>query len=466
MCSLSAVYYDDSALKHLLFLAKSGTTRGDESIGFGVYVNDGYVVTKAMKNEGGISTAYKEMTELVGGREVSFGIAQTRYSTKGKSDKKHAQPFRIETKHEVIVGHNGNVANSKEFAKKHKINRITETESDTEVLALFLSESDTVEKGIRGIVKDAIGSYNLTILDENKTLTVLRDPMGVHPLWQGYGKNRELFFASEDSALYSIGCFNTRELEPGEMIQISEKGVKTARFPSKKIAECAFEPFYFMKPGSKHKNTLVQNIRYEIGKVFGKKEDMISENGIVVPVLDSGGFFAEGFSKETGMPYVEALMKNAGERIYMDPDKRDPFRLNLSRKEKAMLKHIVLPDLVREKSVFLIEDSIVRGDTSSAITEMLKEAGAAEIHWRSAFLKIIRGCISGLDHSTRKELIAAQDESEKDIAKKIGANSVRYLTIEDMPQIFGDISNYCFACGTGIYPIRVPEECRSAIEII
>jgi amidophosphoribosyltransferase len=469
MCSLSAVYYDKNAVKRLLYLSNAGMNRGNQSAGFSVHTGDGYVVTKAMKKDGGISLAYKELTELVGGRDITFGIAQTRYSTKGKTDKKHAQPFRVNINHEIIAGHNGNIANSREFAELYNLDGITETESDTEVLALHLSESDSVEAGIKDIVKDAIGSYNLTVLDENKTLTVLRDPMGFHPLWEGRGKNGEVYFASEDSALYSIGCFKTRELEPGEMMQVSEDGIKNRRFKSSRIAQCSFEPFYFMKPGSRHKinrkHKPVQEIRYELGSVLGKKENMVSENGIVVPVLDSGGFFAEGFADETKMLYREAITKNTGDRIYMDPDKRDPFKLDLSRKEKAMLKHITLPYYVDGMDVFLLEDSIVRGDTSSAITGTLRDAGAKSVHWRSAFLKIPWGCIYGLDHSTKKELIAAHDETEEEIANKIGADSVRYLTIGDMLQVFGNIDNYCFACATGKYPTPVPKECISAIEL-
>ncbi len=462
MCSLSAVYNDDNALKDLFFLASSGQNRGDESAGFAVCAGDERIVVKRMKNEGGISSAYKHLAELVGERDVTRGIAQTRYSTRGLSVSQYAQPIRVKKKHEIIIGHNGTVSNSKEFAEEFGIDSAKDS-TDTDVIARYLSDADSISSGIKDIVKNCIGSYNLSIIDESNTLTVLRDPLGFHPLWEGFGENGEIYFASEDSALFSLGCYKTRELEPGEMIQISEQGRKTTIFKSEKRAECAFEPFYFMKPGSSHKGRLVQDIRYEIGRVLGENEEKASD-GIVVPVLDSGKYYAEGFSDKTGMPLVEAIMKNKGERVYMDPSLRDPQRIKLTRKEKAKLKHVVIPSLVKGKNVYLTDDSIVRSDTSSAITESLKAAGAKNVHWRIAFPKIEFGCIYGLDHSVKKELVTYICKTEEDIARKIGADSVRYLTMKDMKKIFADTDNYCFACITGKYPTPVPKECISAIE--
>lgn len=471
MCSLSAVYYDENAAKDLLSLANSGTNRGDESIGFGVRVKDNdewkYIVTKAMRKDGGISAAYNDMIVALGETEVSMGIAQTRYSTRGKSDKEHAQPFRANVKHDIIVGHNGTLANSRELAKAYRLDCITE--SDTEVLALLISDSDSVKKGAKKLVKEAKGSYNFTVLDDSNILTAFRDPMGFHPLWYGSGEKGEFYVASESSAFDSLGCSNVTEMKPGEMIQVSENGIEKSYFGGRKISKCVFEPFYFEKPWSKEEiqgnYNFVEDIRYKIGILQGKKEDVFSENGITVPVLDSGAFYAKGFAETTGMPYREAIKKNMGSRIYMDPDIRDPQGLKLSRKEKVNLKHVVIPERVIGKDVYVIDDSIVRSDTSSKITENLRKAKAKKVHWRIAFPMIKYGCIYGLDHSVKKDLIGARLELEEKIAEEINADSVKFLKVEDMPQIFGDINNYCFACASGIYPTPVPKECISAIEL-
>ncbi len=463
MCSLSAVYFDTTAMKKLLYLATSGKNRGDEAAGFCVRSGDRYILTKATRKDGDVSAAYNELISLVDGDEVTAGIAQTRYSTRGPSDAIHSQPFEIDGKHKIFLGHNGTVANAKQLANRYGFE--CTTESDTEVIGKLLSDADSVYEGVKSLVKEAIGAYNLTVLDEDGVLTVLKDPLGFHPLWWGRGKNGEFYVASEDSALYSIGCFEPEELLPGEMIQVSEDGIKKHMFVNEKTAKCAFEAFYFMKPGSSYDGRLVQDIRHELGYLLGKKETMISENGIVVPVLDSGDVYGKGYSKATGMPIIRgALMRNREGRVYMDPGIKDEHGLKLTRKEKAKLKHVPIPRLVRGKDIYLLDDSIVRSDTSFAITESLGLAGANSIHWRIAFPQIRCGCIYGHDHSRKAELISARLELEEEIAKQIGADSVKFLKMDDMPLIFGDISNNCFACADGNYPTDVPEECRSAIE--
>lgn len=463
MCSLSAVCGMENVDRTLYSLVFSGQNRGDESTGFGILLDGKLKVVKRMKSEGGIIKAYLDLKKKIEGKHIDRGIGQTRYSTRGKSNKRNAQPFIIKGKSKFIISHNGTVSNSKDLRKKNKL--ICFSESDTEVAGrIIASERDLVE-GIEKLSECAVGAYNLNLLGKDDSVLAFRDPLGFHPLWYGFDKSGGFLSASESYPLYAVGCFNPIELEPGEGIIVNEKNVEKFSISSPGKKQCFFEPIYFMKPGSKYRNRFASEIRHEIGRELGKQEEL--KDAIVVPVEDSGNDYAEGFAEASGLHLVKALRKNRGDRIYMDPAGRDKYNF-LSRKEKAKLKHVVIPELVKGEIVLAIDDSIVRCDTSTGITENFFDAGAKEVHFKIGSPPQMSGCIYGLDHSKKRELGAAYclDENIEDfMAKRIGANSVRYLDIGTLKSVLKDDNNHCFACITGEYPTEVPEECRSAIEL-
>ncbi len=463
MCSLSAVSGIENVEKTLYGLVFSGQNRGDESTGFGILLDNRLEVLKRMKSEGGIIKAYLDLKKEIDGNYIDRGIGQTRYSTSGKSDKRNAQPFKIKGKSEFIISHNGTISNSKELKEKYGLKCFSQ--SDTEVGGCVIAQEKDLIEGIERLSENAVGAYNLNLLSRDGRVVVFRDPLAFHPLWYGFDENGGLLSASENYPLYAVGCYNPIELKPGEGIIADGKNVEKFSIDSPGKKECFFEVIYFMKPGSSCGGKEVSKIRHEIGSFLGKNEDL--KDAIVVPVEDSGSDYAEGFAEASGLELVRGLMKNRGERVYMDPAERSKQNF-FSRKEKAKLKHVAIPKKVKDKIVLVIDDSIVRCDTSTGIAENLFATGAKEVHFRIASPPQISGCIYGLDHSKKAELAAAYCTSgsiEDFIAKRTKANSVNYMRLEDLKPVLKDNNDHCFACITGEYPTRVPEECRSAIEL-
>ncbi|RLJ03432.1 MAG: hypothetical protein DRP11_00715 [Candidatus Aenigmatarchaeota archaeon] len=443
-------------MKSLYVLASAQQNRGNESTGFGLY-SDGIKIVKEM---GRPDEVFKRVLEI--GVNGDRGTSQTRYSTRGRSDIRHSQPFFINEGIGLVINHNGTIANADELRKKHPELKC-KTRSDTEIAGRIISSEGDVLDGLERLYEEAIGSYNLVIMDECGDIYSYRDERGFHPLWWSL-ENDSFLVMSEDMAANALLRKSREEFKPAELLKVGENGIESYEIGSQDLAECFFEVNYFQLPGSTHRGKENMERRMDIGRVLGEEEKI---DGIVVPVLDSGKYYAEGFAEASGLEYIEALHRNRDYRVYMDAYERSGDKYKLSREEKAALKHITIPSKIKGKKVILLDDSIVRGSTSRVITKNLRKLGAEEVHWRIGSPPIRYGCIYGLDHSVRKKLVAAPFEKdiEEEVARIIGADSVRYISIDDLKKCLDCRGDHCYACLTGEYPTEVPEEMRSAIEI-
>ncbi|QQG39531.1 MAG: hypothetical protein HYS81_04085 [Candidatus Aenigmatarchaeota archaeon] len=471
MCSICAISSSGNSRETLTDLVKlifSGENRGNESIGAAAY-NGKFVCAKRMGVN--LDALGYDLLRSMGDAGISAGVGQTRYSTSGQSDIDHAQPFTIKGKSEFVINHNGTVANAQELVKKHGLP--VKTHSDTEALGQLIAGYSDIETGIREASKDAIGGWNLSLLEPDGTIYVFRDPMGFSPLF--YQQDEEGFTAaSEDSALFAVGRFAPERVEPGELLVVREGRSERRRLVKPTLTECPFEPAYFMKTGSTYRDDLVHDIRRDIGWILGKREGLRGDDVVVMPILESGRYYAEGLADAADLEYAEGLMKNRGKRVYMHPDERAKIGGTWNRQDWAALKHVPLPPVVRGKRLIVTDDSIVRGDTTRVVTKNLRTAGAAEVHWRIGFPPVKWGCIYKMDHQKRSELIAARAQdahahTERYVTRFVGADSVHYPTWAEVRSVlesnedFGR-DNHCTACFTGKYPTRVPEEARRAIE--
>jgi amidophosphoribosyltransferase len=382
----------------------------------------------------------------------NIAIGHNRYSTTGSSRPANVQPIIVgRGANTIAVAHNGNIVNAeylhRELADQGYVFR---TSTDTEVIAnLILSshEKDWVGK-IRYAMHRLQGAYSLTIMTHHKLFGV-RDPFGVRPLCLGT-VNGSRVLASETCALDHIGASFIREIEPGEIITISEDNVDSQRETGDGRALCIFEYIYFARPDSVIDGRLLYQARLAMGKGLAEEHPVAAD--LVMGVPDSATVAGIGYSRHSGVPVGEGLLKNryVG-RTFIEPDQR-------IRDLGVKLKFNPLPELLEGQRVVVVDDSIVRGTTTPQVVKLLRRAGAKEVHMRVCAPPIRYPCFFGVDMATRWELIAAQ-KTIPEIRDFIGADSLGYLSIDglikavDLPR-----KNFCLACFTGDYPIPVQLE--------
>jgi len=416
--------------------------RGQEAAGI-ASCEDG--IAHVHKGQGLVSAVFNEdnLHTLRG----DFAIGHTRYSTTGGSGIRNAQPQVIETLDGPLgVAHNGNLVNA-HLLRRQLLERGVglQTSSDTEVMVHLLTggSGDWMNR-IKALMTQAEGAFALTILTRDAIYGV-RDPWGFRPLVVGQFEGGYVL-ASETCAFSAIGATFVRELAPGEIARIDKSGlhVEQGAVP-KKPAFCTFEEIYFSRPDSVHGGRLVHSTRQSLGRQLAREAPVDAD--LVVPVPDSGTPHAVGFAQESGIPYTEGLIKNryVG-RTFIEPTQR-------LRETGVRMKFNPLGDNLRGKRVVMVDDSIVRGTTSGPLVEMLREAGAAEVHVRVACPAITDPCYMGVDMASRDELIAGH-KSVEEIRQHIGADSLAFLSIEAMMQGLEAEDGYCNACFTGRYPFE------------
>lgn len=416
--------------------------RGQESAG----ISSGENSQTLHKAKGLVMEVFDELSmQKLSGR---FGIGHVRYSTQGGSNSLNAQPYLINyLDGQVSLAHNGNIKKAMRIREKfEKIGEVFITSSDSEVLLKRIvfglkkpPKIWTFEEIGNCLNEDfSEGSYSVAFCLPNRVLAY-RDPMGYRPLMfceaeEGY------FISSEDVAFGLLNIIKIEEIQPGWGVEITAAGYEIKQY-AKKICEkkCVFEHIYFANPASNIFGSNVYNSRIELGKMLAKKDNIKAD--IVVPVMESGFASAVGYSRESGMNFEMGLLRNhwVG-RSFIQPTQQ-------SRIKKVREKLIPIKSVVEGKSIVLIDDSLVRGTTSKEIVRMLKEAGAKEIHFRLASPMIVNTCDWGVDIPTKEELIANVCKNEKEIAKYIGADSVRYLSFADLKEIFGE-DGWCYNCFT------------------
>ena len=378
-----------------------------------------------------------------------LGIGHTRYSTTGSPRLNNTQPYILETLDgPLAIGHNGNLVNAPQLRRElleRGVGLSTSTDSEL-IIHLLAGARGTWLQRIRQMMTIAEGAYALTILTRDAIYGV-RDPWGLRPLVLGEFENG-LAIASESCAFATIGARAIREIEPGEIVRIDQDGYEIVQgLPAEKAAFCTFEQIYFARPDSILGGRLVHRVRQALGRQLAREAP--AEADIVVPVPDSGTPHAIGFAQESGIVYSEGLIKSRYiGRTFIQPTDRQ-------RKVGVAMKFNPLPDNLKGQRVVLVDDSIVRGNTSGPLVQLLRGAGASEVHMRVACPPIRFPCFMGVDMASQSELIAAQKNLEE-IRVYIGVESLSYLSVEGMMSTLRAEDGYCNACFTGSYPFDTP----------
>jgi len=424
--------------------------RGQESAGIAVTGEDGILVIKDM---GLVSQVFNEnsLSTLQG----ESAIGHVRYSTTGSTFWENAQPlYDTNTRGPLALAHNGNLVNTEQL-REWMIERGTvfTSTSDTEVIISMLrhSSADTTLEAISEVFPRLKGAYSLVLLTEEGIFGV-RDPHGIRPLC--IGKRGDAFFlASETAALDVVGAKYVREVEPGEAVMINEKGLTSRCFTdTQREALCIFEFIYFARPDSILYDLVLYNARKRMGMWLAEEAPV--EADIVIPVPDSGIPAAIGFAEHSGIPFGEGLIKNRYiGRTFIQPTQS-------IRQLGVRLKLNPLTSAIENKRLVVVDDSIVRGTTSRKIVELLREAGAAEIHMRVSSPPIKCPCFYGIDTANKSELIASRMEVPQ-IGEFLNADSIHYLSLDKLVlSCGGKRSRFCTACFEGDYMIDVPDDIR------
>ena len=426
--------------------------RGQESAG--IATSNGKKLT-VYKDMGLVSQVFSEsaLESLVG----HVAIGHTRYSTTGSSSWRNAQPTLGRTASgTVALGHNGNLTNTAELLEMLRSqypdqsdNEITGgNTTDTAVLTALLAGNpdNSLEGTALELLPKVRGAFSLVFMDE-QTLYAARDPQGVRPLVLGR-LERGWVVASESAALDIVGASFVREVEPGELIVIDENGLRSMIFAKPKRAGCVFEYVYLARPDTSINGRNVYDARVDMGKALAREYPVDAD--LVIPTPDSGTPAAIGFSQESGIPFGHGLVKNAYVgRTFIEPSQT-------IRQLGIRLKLNPLKEVIKGKRIIVVDDSIVRGNTQRALVQMLREAGAKEIHVRISSPPITWPCFYGVDFATRAELIAT-GLAPDDVRASIGADSLGYLSKEGMIAASEQKeSELCTACFTGTYPIELP----------
>lgn len=425
--------------------------RGQQSCGIAVNDNGNIM---CHKDAGLVPEVFNEMVvnHLSGGQ---CAIGHTRYGSYSPNSRTDAQPLVAKyPKGMVAIAHNGNIVNSNELREKlHESGAMFQTDSDAELIAYLIAKerlsSNSIEESLLNLMKTLKGAYSMVIMSPKKLIAV-RDPYGFRPLCIGK-KGEHYIFASESCAIDSLGGEFIRDIEPGEIVVVTDEGVKNYKTDLKvKTGTCIFESVYFARPDSVIDGSSVHNARKEAGRYLAKEFPV--EADIVCGVPDSGLDAALGYSEESGIPYGVAFIKNRYiGRTFIQPTQGE-------RETAVKIKLNVLKASVEGKRIVLVDDSIVRGTTSANIIKMLRDAGATEVHLRVSSPPFKYPCYFGTDVDSRDKLIANR-MTKDEICKHIGADSLGYLSVENMLKTpVGCKLGYCYGCFTGEYPIDIPEE--------
>ena len=457
-CGIFGVYAPGEDVARLTFYGLFALQhRGQESSG--IATSDGAKI-RLHARMGLVSQVFaeKDLEHLKGGY---IAIGHNRYSTTGASQLINAQPIIVDGPDgEIALGHNGNIINTIELREdlSSRGYHFTST-SDSEVIAALISTSSggSWPEKIRQAMHRIYGVYSLVILT-NKELIGVRDPLGIRPLCLGKINNHWVI-ASESCALGHIGAVFVREVEPGEIVVISDNGLSSIKgMESLHHAFCVFEYIYFSRPDSELNGHLVYSTRTAMGATLAQEYPIDAD--FVIGVPDSATCGAIGYADESGIPFATGLVKNryVG-RTFIEPDQR-------IRDMGVRLKFNPLPEVLKGKRLVLVDDSIVRGTTTPRVLALLRKAGASEIHMRVCAPPIRYPCFFGVDMATRKELIASH-KTIPEIRNFIDADTLGYLSLPGLIRSVGlPRESLCLACLTGEYPIPVQLELdRMALEV-
>ncbi len=444
----SSIYYGLFALQH----------RGQESAGIAVCDTNGPKgIVKSCRGMGLVNEVFTQ--EGLASLPGDIGVGHVRYSTAGASNLSNTQPLVLNyVKGTLGLAHNGNLVNALELREELAYTgAIFQTTIDSEVIAYLIARERLKVGNVESAVKNAMGkikgAYSLIVMSPRKLIGA-RDPFGFRPLILGKRGNT-YFFASETCALDAVDAEYVRDVLPGEVVSITRDGILSdTSLCQKEHARCIFEYIYFARPDSRLDGVSVYQSRIMAGRILAQEHP--ADADLVVGVPDSGNVAAMGFAQETGIPYGVAFVKNnyVG-RTFIKPKQS-------MRESSVRIKLNALREAVAGKRVVMVDDSIVRGTTSARIVNMLREAGARQVHVRISSPPFLHPCYFGTDVPNEEQLIA-HSHGVDEVCKMIGADSLGYLPAGRLHELLGGIMDgdcygYCRACFTGDYPVKPPTE--------
>jgi len=429
--------------------------RGQESAGIVSADGERMFASRAM---GHVADAFDEAS--LAGLPGHLAIGHTRYSTAGESRLENAQPFLIDCAHgQIAVAHNGNLVNARELRDELvQSGSIFQTSSDTEVILHLYAraKAPSVEEALIESIAQVQGAYSLVLLTKNR-LIAARDPHGFRPLALGRLGDGWIV-CSETCAMDLLGATYVRDVEPGEVLVISDGGVRSMKpFPPLPLSHCVFEHVYFARPDSYVFGRSVNEVRTQLGRILAREAP--ADADVVVPIPDSGVCAAIGFAEEAHLPLQMGLIRNhyVG-RTFIQPQQS-------IRHFGVKVKLNPVRSILEGKRVVLVDDSIVRGTTSRKIVTMIKATGAREVHLRISCPPTISPCYYGVDTPSRAELIGATHTIDE-ICRYVEADSLAYLSLDGLRSAVGsEQKSYCTSCYTGVYPVAFPRDERAYLQL-
>jgi len=424
--------------------------RGQESAGIAAADVGGHIMT--LRDLGLVNQVFDEQKLRALGGDMAVG--HVRYSTTGSNGWDNAQPVHRSDRRELALGHNGNLINAVELHSELRERGVRfRSTSDSEIIAALLAshEAERIEDAVTEILPRLQGAFS-TVLMTKDTLVAFRDPAGLRPLVLGC-IDGHYCVASESCALDIIGAKLVRDVKPGEMIWINGDGRLNTRqvVEGAREAFCIFEYIYFARPDSRMNGDVLQAARGRMGEILAREAPTPGAE-LVIPVPDSGAPAARGYARASGLPQDDGLIKNryVG-RTFIEPGQA-------LRKHGLRMKFNPLREIVGGKSIVVVDDSIVRGNTTRQIVQMLRDAGALEVHMRISAPPIRHPCHYGIDMSTREEMIA-HGRTVEEVAAELGCDSLAYLSLAGVYEaVRGSRERHCDACFSGRYPLEGTDE--------
>jgi len=443
-CGVFGVFAPEQDVARLAYFALYALQhRGQESAGIATS-QSGHII--ALRDLGLVSQVFDEPKLQALAGDIALG--HVRYSTTGSSAWENAQPIYRSDRREVALAHNGNLINAVELHSELREQGVEfRSTSDSEIIAALLStsEAETIEDAIEAVMPRLEGAFSTAVMTKD-SLIAFRDGAGLRPLAIGRLGDRYCV-ASESCAFDIIGAKFLREVQPGEMVSIDARGIESRQIVSgARRAFCVFEHIYFARPDTRLEGRLNQVSRRRMGEVLWREAPVDAD--LVIAVPDSGNPAAGGYSTASGIPKDDGLIKNRYvARTFIQPGQA-------LRKHGLRMKFNPLPEIVGGKRLVVVDDSIVRGNTTRQIVKILRDAGASEVHMRVSAPPIRHPCHYGVDMSTTQEMVA-HGRTTDEVAEELGCDSLAYLSLDglyeaiDLPR-----ETHCDACFTGEYPLE------------
>ena len=450
-CGVFGIYAPGHEVSRLSYFALYALQhRGQESAGIAAADRGGNIMTR--RELGLVNQVFDEndLRTLAG----ELAIGHVRYSTTGSNAWENSQPVHRSqgtngSSTELALAHNGNLINAVELHEELSERGVSfSSTSDSEIVAALIAThpAERIEDAVADVLPRLHGAFSIVAMTRDRVVA-FRDPHGLRPLSIGRLEAERFCVASESCAFDIIGATLVRDVAPGEIVTLGEDGVESrVVLPDERKAFCVFEYIYFARPDSRMNGNVLQVARGRMGEILAREAPVQAD--LVIPVPDSGNAAARGFARASGLPQDDGFVKNRYvARTFIQPGQE-------LRKHGLRLKFNPLPEVVGGKRLVVVDDSIVRGNTTRQIVQMLRDAGAKEVHMRISAPPIKHPCHYGIDMSTREEMIA-HERSVDDIAAELGCDSLAYISLEGVYQaVGGERASHCDACFTGEYPVK------------